>query len=162
MGKEFPKFPDDTLDGDEVTFAPTKADRSLLAAERGTDSTRRIEVDASRNLMVNVAADSKSETLLHSATLTALASDTPTAFAAYAVPSTQQITRVLVWGDTTADFTLRLNASEIGKKGTLVSLDADFVFSSGYPVVTADSVDVVVEHFSTGKSRNFKLYIYGA
>lgn len=164
MGLKFPKNPPGpgTRDGDEVTTAPAKNDRCILGAERGTDHTRRLETDASRNLYVNVAADSKSETLLYSASLAGIADSTPTAFVAYTVPSSQQITRVALWGQGAADYTLRLNAAVIGTKGTNLELNTEFVFSSGYPVVTADSVDVVVDHCSTGHTKDFKIYIYGA
>lgn len=164
MGLDFPKNPPGpgTRDGDEVTTAPAKNDRSLLGAERGTDHTRRLETDANRNLYVNVAADSKSETLLYSDTISALAASTPTAFVAYTVPSDQQITRVALWGQGAADYTLRLNGGTIGQKGTNLELNTEFVFGSGYPVATADSVDVVVDHCSTGHTKDFKLYIYGA
>lgn len=56
MGIPYPKYPDEVLDGDERTYSPHKTTDSLLAAERGTDFTRRLETDASRNLYVNIAA----------------------------------------------------------------------------------------------------------
>lgn len=55
MGDSFPE-PFANAGGDEVTTAPVKGDRSLLAAERGTQQTRRLETDADSNLFVNVAA----------------------------------------------------------------------------------------------------------
>ena len=164
MGLKFPNNPPGpgSRDGDEVTTAPSKNDRSLLGAERDTDHTRRLETDSSRNLYVNVAKDSKSETLLYTASLSAIAAATPTAFVAYTVPSTQQITRVALWGEGAADYTLRLNGSVIGTKGTNLKMDTEFVFDHGYPVVAADTVDVVVDHCSTGHTKDFKIYIYGA
>lgn len=58
MGDPFPRYPEDVIDGDEPTFAPTKSDHSLLAAQRGTHKTKRLETDADNNLYVNVAQGS--------------------------------------------------------------------------------------------------------
>lgn len=58
MGDPFPRYPEDVIDGDEPTYAPTKSDHSLLAAERGTQHTKRLETDADNNLYVNVAEGS--------------------------------------------------------------------------------------------------------
>jgi len=55
MGLNFPKYPGDVSDGDEHAYSPNKTKDSLLATERGTDSTRRLETDVDRNLYVNVA-----------------------------------------------------------------------------------------------------------
>lgn len=57
MGDLFPE-PFANAGGDEVTTAPVKGDRSLLAAERGTQKTSRLETDSSGNLYVNVAEGS--------------------------------------------------------------------------------------------------------
>lgn len=62
MADTFPE-PYANAGGDEVTTAPQKGDRSLLAAERGTQQTRRLETDADSNLYVNVAAGTITATI---------------------------------------------------------------------------------------------------
>jgi len=37
-----------------------------------------------------------------------------------------------------------------------------FEFEKGYPASFGDDVDVVVEHSVAGKTKDFKLFIYGA
>lgn len=54
MGQPYPNYPGDTIDGDDVSISPMKAHESLLAVLDGTQSTRRLVTDASRNLKVNV------------------------------------------------------------------------------------------------------------
>ena len=63
MGDSFPTYPADVAGGDEPTHAPTKGDRSLLAAERGTQQTRRLETDPDNNLYVNVASGTITATI---------------------------------------------------------------------------------------------------
>jgi len=162
MGLNWPKYPQDVNDGDEVSHAPTKNDRSLLGTERGTDSTRRLELDTDRNLYTNIGADSRSESLLYSASLSTIADSTPTAFTAYTAPSAQKIYRVEVTGSGCADYALRINASTVGMKQTNIEMGVVFTFDRGYPVAFGDSVDLVVEHFVPGKTKDFNLYVYGA
>lgn len=52
MGQSRPDQRD--LDGDESVISPRNSDSSLLATERGTNRTRRLETDADNNLCVNV------------------------------------------------------------------------------------------------------------
>lgn len=59
MGDTFPRYPDEVAGGDEPTYPPKNSlDHSLLAAERGTQQTHRLETDANNNLYVNVAEGS--------------------------------------------------------------------------------------------------------
>jgi len=162
MGKNWPKYPGDVSDGDEASHAPTKNDRSLLGTERGNDSTRRLELDANRNLYTNVAADSRTESLLYSASLSGIADSTPTAFVAYTAPATQKVYRVEVSGQGAADYTLRVNAGTISIKRTNLELNVSFVFDKGLSLAFGDTMDVVVDHCSIGNTKDFNLFIYGA
>lgn len=54
-----PQPPTKTPDSDGTVWSGDNA-KSLVAAERGTDDARRLEVDSSRNLYVNVAGSTGS------------------------------------------------------------------------------------------------------
>lgn len=58
--ERYPHYPSETLGGDDPSFSPQKQQNSLLATERGTDHTRRIETDVDKNVYVHVAKDSSS------------------------------------------------------------------------------------------------------
>jgi hypothetical protein len=160
-GLDFPKYPEDTTDGDERTFSPHKTTDGLLAAERGTDFTRRIETDANRNLYVNVAADARKDTLLYSAALGPIADSTPTAFVAYTAPSAIKVYKVLISGAVATDFNLRHNGSSIGTKFTNLEMQVEFKFDQGFELAITDTMDAVVEHCLTGKTKSYNIYIYG-
>ena len=162
MGEIWPKFPQDVQDGDEVSHAPTKNDRSLLGTERGTQSTRRFEMDAERNLYTNIGADSRTEGLLYSTSLSAVVDSTPTAFVAYTAPSAKKVYKILLSGQGAADYTLRLNAGTIGVRRTNLDLDVEFTFEKGLSLVFGDALDVVVDHCSIGNTKDFDLFVYGA
>lgn len=162
MGELWPKYPNDVSDGDEVSHAPTKNDRSLLGTERGTQSTRRFEMDADRNLYTNIGADSRTEGLLYSASLTAVVDSTPTAFVAYTAPAAKKVYKVVVSGEGAADYTLRLNAGSLGIKRTNLELNIEFVFDKGISLAFGDALDVVVDHCSIGNTKDFDLFVYGA
>jgi hypothetical protein len=163
MGLKYPKNPPGpgSRDGDEVTEAPTKSDRSLLGAERGTDHTRRLETDANRNLYVNVAADGRTESLLYTATLSTIAASTPTAFVAYTPASAVKVYKVLISGAVATDFNLRHNGSSIGKKYTNLEMQVEYDFDQGFELAALDTLDAVVEHCLTGKTKDFDIYVYG-
>lgn len=163
MGLLYPKNPPGpgARDGDEVTTAPTKNDRTLLVSERGTDDARRLETDASRNLYVNVAADGRKETLLYSASIGPIADSTPTAFVAYTAPSTIKVYEVLISGAVATDFDLRHNGSSIGKKFTNLEMQVVYKFNQGFELAITDTLDAVVEHCLTGKTKSYDIYIYG-
>jgi len=161
MGEIFPKYPDDVLDGDEPSISPTKNHKSVLGVERGTQSTRRLEMDAAGNAYVNVAADSRTETLLYTASLATIAASTPTAFAAYIAPSAQTVYRVLINGSAYTDHSLRHNGSDIGSKDTNLEHFTEFVFDQGFPLAFGDTLDILLEHCVTGKTKSYTMYIYG-
>ena len=161
MGELWPKYPSDVSDGDEPSHSPNKTHKSVLGVERGTDYTRRLEMDAEGNAYVNVAADGRQDTLLYSATLSSIADSTPTAFVAYTAPSAKKVYKVLISGAPYTDFTLRHNGSSIGKKYTNLEMQVEFTFNQGFELAATDTVDAVVEHCLTGKTKGFDIYIYG-
>ena len=65
MGDLWPSYPSDVQGGDEPTHSPTKNQNSLLAAQRGTQQTRRIETDEDGNIHVNLAASNPSGTFAY-------------------------------------------------------------------------------------------------
>jgi len=161
MGEIFPKYPTEVSDGDEPSYSPTKTHKSVLGVERGTQYTRRLEMDADGNAYVNVAADARKDTLLFSASLSSIAASTPTAFTAYTAPSAVKIYKVLITGSAYTDFTLRHLGSSIGKKLTNLEMQVEFSFDQGYELATSDSMDAIVDHCVTGKTKDFNIYIYG-
>ena len=55
-----PRPPEIDNDGDQSVQSPAHRSESLLASERGSDATRRLETDSSNNLFVNIGAGSVS------------------------------------------------------------------------------------------------------
>ena len=161
MGLEWPKYPTDVQGGDEPTHAPTKNDRSLLGAQRGTQQTRRLETDADSNLYVSVAADERKDTLLYTATISSIAAATPTAFLAYTAPVAVKVRKVLISGAANSDFNLRHLGSSIGKKYTNLEMQVEFEFPQGFELAALDTMDAVVEHCVTGHTKSYNIYIYG-
>ena len=161
MGLNWPKYPTDVSDGDDVSHGPRKNDRSLLGTERGTDYTRRLETDSNRNLHVNVANDSRRDTLLYSATLGPIAASTPTAFVAYTAGTAVKVYKVLISGAAYSDFNLRHLGSSIGIKLTNHEMQVEFDFPHGYDMAVSDTMDAVVEHCVTGQTKSYNIYIYG-
>lgn len=162
MGKEFPKYPSDVADGDERAYSPHKTTDSLLATQRGTDFTRRLETDSERNLYVNIGKDtSKSIDLLYSASLSSIAANTPTAFVAYTAPSAKVVYKIIISGEAAANYLFRKNASDLSTRRTNLELDVELNFDQGLPLVFGDTLDAVVEHLSTGHTKDFNFYIYG-
>lgn len=161
MGELFPKYPSETSDGDEPSFSPNKTHKSVLGVERGTHYTRRLEMDTDGNAYVNVAADARKDTLLYTAALSSIAASTPTAFVAYTAPSAVKVYKVLISGSANTDFNLRHLGSSIGKKYTNLEMQVEFIFDQGYELATTDTMDAVVEHCVTGKTKSYNIYIYG-
>lgn len=161
MGELFPKYPSEVSDGDEPSFSPTKTHKSVLGVERGTQSTRRLEMDASGNAYVNVADNSQKDTLLYSASIGPIAASTPTAFVAYTAGTAVKVYKVLISGAVASDFNLRHNGSSIGEKFTNIEMQVEFLFPEGYEMAVSDTMDAVVEHCLTGKTKSYKIFIYG-
>lgn len=161
MGQGWPKYPSDVGDGDEPSHSPNKSQNSLLGTERGTDYTRRLETDGNNNLYTAIGSDSRQDTLLFSGSLSGIAANTPTAFTAYVAPSPVKVSKVLISGSAYSDFNLRHLGSSIGVKYTNLEMQVEFIFSHGYNLSATDTLDAVVEHCVTGKTKDFNIYVYG-
>lgn len=161
MGEKFPKYPTEVSDGDEPSYSPNKTHKSVLGVERGSHYTRRLEMDADGNAYVNIAADGRKDTLLYSASIGPIAASTPTAFVAYTAGTAVKVYKVLITGSAYADFTLRHLGSTIGKKLTNLEMQVEFEFPQGYEMAITDTMDAVVEHCITGKTKSYDIYIYG-
>lgn len=161
MGALWPKYPTDVKDGDEPSHSPNKSQNSLLGTERGTDYTRRLETDSNNNLYTSIAADSRQDTLLFSGSLSSIAANTPTAFTAYIAPSAVKVYKVLITGSAYSDFTLRHLSSPIAKKLTNLEMQVEFIFEHGYSLDATDTLDAIVEHYVTGKTKDYNIFVYG-
>lgn len=156
MASQYPKYPDDTAGGDEATFSPAKTQHSLLAAERASQKTRRLETDGQNNLFVNIGQDSTggtgfantintySETLVPFATVTTILT--------YTVPVAQtlNVTEIIGWGDTSGEFLIKVNGIT---KGGGRSTAAVPTFTGDYrsaPIVAVagDLVTITAEHYN--------------
>lgn len=166
MGEPFPKYPEDVLNGDEPTYAPTKSDHSLLAAERGTQHTKRLETDSDNNLFVNVAADTGSlsstgVSALAVGGLTAVPASTTTTIVTYAAASTTRLTKISVSGTVYAKFQLFLNTVLIDTKRSGPERSLDFSFDIPLAIGVGDIIDVKVTHYNTALLEDFNSTIYG-
>ena len=166
MGLNFPNYPGDVQGGDEPTFAPTKNDRGLLGAERGTDQTRRLELDSSRNLYVRVAADDTaapaSVTALAGSSVTGVTDNTLTTILTYTAPAAVKLTRIGVSGTDYAKFQLFLNTVLVETKRSGPDRSLDFMFTRPLALASSDVLDVKVTHYNTGLTSNFESTVYGA
>ena len=167
MGLGFPNYPGDVSDGDERAVSPKKTTDSILATERGTDYTRRIETDDERNLYVHVAKDSSGSGLdvgvLSTGTASGISYQTLTTITTYVASATTRISKISVSGDAPADYTVVLNTTTIDVKRTDTSdLDRDFSFEHPLTINLNDVLEVKVFHQAPSKSRTFDATIYGA
>lgn len=166
MGDTFPQYPNEVQDGDEVTHAPTKGDRSLLGAERGTQFTRRLETDVDRNLYVHVAADDTSGSASVAPMAVGAAAAVPasslTTIVTYTAIVAARITRVSVSGTDYAKFQLFLNTVLIETQRTSPERSLDFLFDVPLGMAPGDILDVKVTHYATGVLADFESTIYGA
>jgi len=165
MGLDFPKYPGDVSDGDERAHSPHKTTDAILATERGTDYTRRIETDANRNVYVNVAGNTSlpaAVDTLATGTQTGIAANLLTTIVTYTAPSAKSISKISVSGTEYAKFQLFKNTSLIETKRTGPDRSVDFIFNSPLAMATNNILDIKVTHFYTGKTLDVEASIYGA
>jgi hypothetical protein len=165
MGLEYPKYPGDVSDGDERAYSPHKTTDSLLATERGTDYTRRIETDANRNLYVNVAASPttapSSVSALAGGMIPSVPATTLTTLATYTATVPTKITRIGCSGTCYAKYQLVLNTSIIETKRSGPERSIDFVFERPLNLLIGDILDIKVTHYVTSSLEDFEATIYG-
>lgn len=154
-----PHLPDIT--GDDSVLSPNHNQPSLLLTERGTDRTVRWECDGNGSAYVNIK-DASNDNLLHSGAALSVAANTLTTISTFIASSNVTIYKIVVTGSGHADYSLRHNLGEIGFKQTNIEMGVEFIFDNGYSLLMNDTLDVQVEHDVPGKTKNFKLFIYGA
>jgi hypothetical protein len=151
MGLHFPSYPGDTSDGDERADSPKKTTPSLLGTERGTDYTRRIETDSSRNLYVRVAQDDSvaglSVTALAAGAVVGITDGSLTTILTYTAPTSKKVSKIQAGGTLYAKFQLFVNTTLIATK------------RSGPEA--SDIIDVKVTHYHTGELGDFESTLYG-
>lgn len=167
MALEFPKY-SENVGGDEPTLAPTKNDRGLLGAERGTQFTRRIETDSDRNLFVRIAAVDgnilvpSSVSAIAGGSVTGVTASTLTTVLTYTAATAIRATRIGVSGTDYAKFQIFLNTVLIETKRSGPDRSLDFAFTSPLSLVIGDVLDVKVTHYAPGVLADFESTIYGA
>ena len=114
---------------------------------------------------VTVGADESAAglevTALAGGALTGVTASTLSTILTYTAPSKKLLSHVTVSGTLYAKYTLYLNTSVLevrrgGPDRTLV-----FEFPRPYKLLTADILDVKVEHFNTGATADFESTVYG-
>jgi hypothetical protein len=163
VGLTFPNYPEH-LGGDEQTESPQKHQQSLLGSERGTQLSRRLETDASRNLYVRIAADDANLTSVSALaggsaanvpanTLTTILTHTPGAAA--------KLTRISVSGQNYGKVQIFVNSVLIETKRMGPDRNVDFNWAVPFAVAASTPIDVKVTHFVTGELNDFEATIYG-
>lgn len=156
MASTWPKYPDDVSGGDEPTYSPNKSQNSLLAAERASQKTKRLETDGQNNLYVNIGQDSTagtgyantvntySETLVPFATVTTILT--------YTVPAAQtlNVVEIIGWGDTSGEFLIKVNGiTKGGGRSTAATPTFTGCYKSAPIVAVAgDVVTITAEHYN--------------
>lgn len=158
MGFKRPIHPDS--DGDDSAISPGHNQPGLLGHEKDSpNTTRQILVDPVTGALLTV--DGKSDDLLHSGEASAIADSTLTVISTYVAASAVKIYKIIVTGSNCADYELRKNLSRIGFKQTNIEMGVEFNFDNGLPLALNDTIDIRVEHFATGKTKDVKMFIYG-
>lgn len=165
MGLHFPAYPGDVSDGDEHSHSPKKTHDSLLATERGTDNTRRLETDTNRNLYVNVAASPAtapaSVSALAGGNVSGIANTSLTTIATYAAATATKITRIGCSGTVYAKFQLFVNTNLTETKRSGPYRSIDFNFDRPLSMSSGDVIDIKVTHYNTSITADFEATIYG-
>lgn len=168
MSASWPKYPEDVSGGDEPTFSPAKSQNSLLAAERASQKTKRLETDGQNNLYVNIGQDSTNGTgfanTVNSYSETLVPFATVTTILTYTVPAAQSlyVTEIIGWGDTSGEFLIKVNGLTKGG-GRSTAADPNFFGDyRGAPIVAAagDVVTITAEHYNPS-ARTMKANLLG-
>lgn len=165
MALNWPNYPEN-VGGDEPTVAPTKNDRGLLGAERGTQFTRRLETDSDRNLFVRIAADDVAPPAVVSALAadseTNVPSGTPTTLLTFTAAAATKVTRIAVSGTDYAKFEILIDTMLVETKRTGPDRSLDFTFTAPLGLAVGQVLDIRVTHYATGVLADFESTLYGA
>lgn len=165
MALNWPNYPEN-VGGDEPTVAPTKNDRAILGAERGTQFSRRLETDVDRNLYVRVAADD----VAPPAQVSALAYDdvtnvpdgTLTTILTYTAAAATRLTKIVVSGTDYAKFQIFLDTVLIETRRSGPDRSLDFTFTAPLGMAIGQILDVKVTHYAPAVLADFESTLYGA
>lgn len=167
MGQPWPQFPSDVQGGDEATFSPAKSQNSLLAAQRGTQETRRIETDASGNVYVTVAGGTITVLVSDNGTNiiasnTAVPSGVETTILSHTVTTPFKIAQLVGWGNIDAEFLIKLNGVLVGGGISSPSVRTLDVHYDKAPIPTSigDIVTVTVFQIS-GSNKILRVNLLG-
>lgn len=153
--------------GDEPTTAPVKGDRSLLAAERDTQQTRRIETDPASNVYVHVAEDDTTPggaagiSPLATGVATSVPATTLTTIVTFTAVAATRITKISCGGMIYAKFQLFKNTVLFDTRRSGPDRGLEFVFNPGLALAPGDILDVKVTHFVAGDMDDFEATVYG-
>lgn len=165
MALPFPNYPEN-VGGDEPTLAPTKNDRAILGAERGTQFARRIETDADRNLYVRVAADDVAPPAkvspIASNGVVGVTASTLTTILTYTAATATRLTRIAVSGTDYAKFQIFLDTVLVETRRSGPDRSLDFTFTAPLGMDAGQILDVKVTHYAPGVLADFESTIYGA
>ena len=165
MGLLFPNYPEN-IQGDEPTYAPTKSDRTLLGAERGTQLSRRLETDSDPNLYVRIAADD----VAPPAQVSALASDDVTGVSdgvlttilTFTAAADTRLTRIAISGTDYAKFQIFIDTLLVETKRSGPDRSVELAFVAPLGLAAGQILDVKVTHYATGVLADFESTVYGA
>lgn len=170
MGYPFPKTPDQA--GDDEALAPQTNSRSLLAAERGTNKSIRLETDTNRNLYVVLGAGGAAQNVnvlslpgiapLATGAVSGVLASTLTTITTYTPVTNKVITRIVVSGTRYAKYQLFLNTVLIETQRTGPDRNLAFIFEP-FPLAlnALDILDVKVTHYNTAETADFEATVYG-
>jgi hypothetical protein len=161
----WPQYPADTAGGDDPTHSPQKTQNSLLAAERSSQRTKRLETDASNNLYVRVAADDSvaglSVTPLATGALTGVPASTLTTIVTYTAATAKKVSKISCGGSVYAKFQLFFNTVLVDTHRSGPDRAIQLVFDSPLALSVGDILDVKVTHYVTSSTEEFEATVYG-
>lgn len=165
--KRYPNYPADTANGDDPTFSPQKTTHGIMGAERGTDSTKRIETDSDNNLYVRVAADDTvpgsgaGVSPIAVGAVTAIPATTLTTIVTYTAVTAKQVSKISCGGTVYAKFQLFKNTVLFDTHRSGPDRGLELIFNPGLALAPGDILDVKMTHYQTGLMEDFEATVYG-
>lgn len=164
MGQHYPNYPVDTSDGDDPTFSPQKGQNSLLAALKGTQSTRRLLVDPDGGLLVHSTNGETVGSPVNVFSEVDAMFATETTILTYTVPAgmTLSLTTVIGWGDNVGEFLVRVDGVlRGGGRTSAATLTLDLPYDSAPIIANAGQVvTVTITHYAPA-TRHFRANMLG-
>lgn len=161
MPKKYPIYPQEVIKGDEATYSPRKIQHSILASQRGTDYTKRIETDEENNVFVHVAKDSVSTSNVLYNEIKNVPNSTLSTIITHIASKDLTISKIGCSGSCYAKFLLCLNLNIIETKRSSPSRNVEFVFNKPLLIKKDDIIELKVIHEYTNELHDFEVSIYG-